>query len=311
MQLLPNDDYTKAFMTKIATGQASPAEQAAFDSHVHEARSLPSIQNLLQRPTFTPLSVHNQLVWPTTTAQAPCPHPVPPTQVPCPGMQYPVPYYMDVEAQKKRRAIMESNEADMADMNRRRLIMIEKEQTQMHYGTPDSTWERCRTRLLDEDPMEWPLTVPMGRHTEFEKLWTSFLAEQKLQRRKSKGLAATLAANQENRAKLFKKATRENAAKYTKPFCNFLTENPTVFHCIDAMKDELKDAGFTELSERDSWAVKPSGSYFVERNGSSLIAFTVGAKYQPGNGAAILAGHVDALTAKLKPISQVTNKAGK
>ncbi|KAI7222023.1 peptidase M18, aminopeptidase I [Hortaea werneckii] len=107
-----------------------------------------------------------------------------------------------------------------------------------------------------------------------------------------------------------KKATPTNSDEYTEPFCKFLTENPTVFHAVDAVKKQLKDAGFTELSERDRWNIKPSGSYFVERNGSSLIAFTVGGKYEPGNGAAILAGHVDALTAKLKPISQVPNKAG-
>lgn len=106
------------------------------------------------------------------------------------------------------------------------------------------------------------------------------------------------------------KATRQNAAKYTKPFCDFLTDNPTVFHAVAAMKKDLKDAGWTELSERDSWDIKPSGSYFVERNGSSVIAFTVGPNYKAGNGAAILAGHVDALTARLKPISTVPNKAG-
>lgn len=108
----------------------------------------------------------------------------------------------------------------------------------------------------------------------------------------------------------FKQATRENAEKYTKPFCDFLTENPTVFHCVAAMKKQMKDQGFTELSEREKWDLKPWGHYFVERNGSSLIAFVVGAKYEPGNGAAILAGHVDALTAKLKPVSQVPNYAG-
>ncbi|KAI5364707.1 Putative peptidase M18 [Septoria linicola] len=108
----------------------------------------------------------------------------------------------------------------------------------------------------------------------------------------------------------FKQATRENAAAYTKPFCDFLTDNPTVFHAVDAMKKDLKDAGFTQLSERDAWKIESSGKYFVERNGSSLIAFVVGAQYEPGNGAAILAGHIDALTAKLKPVSQVPNKAG-
>lgn len=109
---------------------------------------------------------------------------------------------------------------------------------------------------------------------------------------------------------IFPQATRENAAKYTKPFCDFLTDNPTVFHAVDALKKDLKEQGFTQLSERNSWEIKPSGKYFVERNGSSLIAFIVGANYEPGNGTAILAGHVDALTAKLKPVSQVPNKAG-
>lgn len=115
---------------------------------------------------------------------------------------------------------------------------------------------------------------------------------------------------QEDEAARFKQATRENAEKYTKPFCDFLTDNPTVFHCVDAVKGQLKEAGWKELSERDAWKIEPQGKYFVERNGSALMAFSVGGKYKPGNGAAILAGHVDALTAKLKPVSQVPNKAG-
>jgi aminopeptidase I len=114
----------------------------------------------------------------------------------------------------------------------------------------------------------------------------------------------------EDKSARFKQATRENAEKYTKPFCDFLTNNPTVFHCVDAVKTQLKDAGWKELSERDAWKIEPSGKYFVERNGSALMAFSVGGQYKPGNGAAILAGHVDALTAKLKPVSQVPNKAG-
>ena len=111
-------------------------------------------------------------------------------------------------------------------------------------------------------------------------------------------------------ARRFPQATRKNVEGYTKMFCDFLTENPTVFHAVDDIKQKLKKKGYTELSERDAWKIQPSGKYFVERNGSSLIAFVVGAKYEPGNGAAILAGHVDALTAKLKPVSEVPNKAG-
>lgn len=105
-------------------------------------------------------------------------------------------------------------------------------------------------------------------------------------------------------------ATKDNAKAYTKPFCQFLTNNPTVFHAVDALAKELKEAGYTALSERDSWHIKAGGKYYVERNGSSMIAFVVGEKYESGNGAAILAGHVDALTAKLKPVSKVPDKAG-
>ena len=110
--------------------------------------------------------------------------------------------------------------------------------------------------------------------------------------------------------KRLQQATNDNVEGYTKMFCDFLTKNPTVFHAVDHIKHDLKRKGYTELSERDAWKIRPSGKYFVERNGSSLMAFVVGAKYEPGNGAAILAGHVDALTAKLKPVSEVPNKAG-
>ena len=105
-------------------------------------------------------------------------------------------------------------------------------------------------------------------------------------------------------------ATSQNAESYAKPFCDFLTDNPTVFHAVDSMAQGLKHYGFTKLSERDSWRVEPGGKYFVERNGSSLIAFVVGDDYKAGNGAAVLAGHVDALTAKLKPVSKLPTKAG-
>ena len=105
-------------------------------------------------------------------------------------------------------------------------------------------------------------------------------------------------------------ATSQNAESYAKPFCDFLTDNPTVFHAVDSMAQGLKHYGFTKLSERDSWRVEPGGKYFVERNGSSLIAFVVGDDYKSGNGAAVLAGHVDALTAKLKPVSKLPTKAG-
>ena len=105
---------------------------------------------------------------------------------------------------------------------------------------------------------------------------------------------------------------KSDALSYTKPFLDFLTKNPTVFHAVEHFSDTLKAQGFTELSERRSWhdTLHPGGKYFVTRNGSSLIAFEIGRMYRAGNGAAIVASHVDALTARLKPISKLQNKGG-
>ncbi|KAL1892997.1 vacuolar aminopeptidase 1 [Sporothrix stenoceras] len=105
---------------------------------------------------------------------------------------------------------------------------------------------------------------------------------------------------------------RGDAATFTKPFLHFITENPTVFHAVDYFENQLADAGFEKLSVRGDWSSKiaPGGKYYVTRNGSSLIAFTVGGSYVPGNGVAIVAGHIDALTAKLKPVSSKPTKVG-
>lgn len=99
---------------------------------------------------------------------------------------------------------------------------------------------------------------------------------------------------------------------YAKPFISFISENPTVFHTVAYFATQLESHGFTRLSSRDLWTDKLShgGKYFVERNSSSLVAFVVGSNYEPGNGASIIASHIDALTARLKPIPKLQTKGG-
>jgi aminopeptidase I len=124
--------------------------------------------------------------------------------------------------------------------------------------------------------------------------------------------AAVVAAVPEYRPCRLCSVAADEPEAFTKPFCDFLTENPTVFHAVDYFKKKLEYSGFTELPTRDSWAdaLKPGGKYYTTRNGSSLIAFKVGKAYKPGHGVGIVAGHIDALTAKLKPVSTKPNKAG-
>ena len=99
---------------------------------------------------------------------------------------------------------------------------------------------------------------------------------------------------------------------YTQPFLSFISENPTTFHAVETVCKRLESHGFTTLSERDSWKGKLSrgGKYCFTRNGSSVIAFVVGDSYEPGNGASVIASHIDALTTRVKPIPTLSTKAG-
>ena len=103
-----------------------------------------------------------------------------------------------------------------------------------------------------------------------------------------------------------------NVSSYTDPFISFISENPTTFHAVNHFSTQLQAHGFTKLSERESWTTKLSkgGKYFFERNGSSLMAFVVGNNYEAGNGAGVIASHIDVLATRLKPISTLSTKAG-
>ena len=56
----------------------------------------------------------------------------------------------------------------------------------------------------------------------------------------------------------------------------FLQQSPTPFHATQSMLAALESAGFELLREEDTWQLKAGRAYVVERNGSSIIAFTVG-----------------------------------
>lgn len=68
----------------------------------------------------------------------------------------------------------------------------------------------------------------------------------------------------------------------------------------------LNEAGFMELKEEEPYAdiVKPGGKYYFTKNKSTLVAFTVGEKFQAGNGFKIIGGHTDSPNLKVKPRSK-------
>lgn len=55
----------------------------------------------------------------------------------------------------------------------------------------------------------------------------------------------------------------------------FLDNSPSCFHAVDNIKHFLISSGYTALREDEKWEIKNGGKYFVTRNDSSLIAFTI------------------------------------
>lgn len=58
---------------------------------------------------------------------------------------------------------------------------------------------------------------------------------------------------------------------------NFLNASPSPYHAVETAKQALLAAGYIQLSESDSWKdqIKPSGKYFITRNGTSIIALAI------------------------------------
>lgn len=88
-------------------------------------------------------------------------------------------------------------------------------------------------------------------------------------------------------------------------FLEFMNNNPTTYHAVGSLGKFLESRGFVYLSERESWEdkISTSSKFYTTRNGSSLLAFVVGADWKPGCGVALIGSHVDSLAARVKPIS--------
>jgi aspartyl aminopeptidase len=99
-----------------------------------------------------------------------------------------------------------------------------------------------------------------------------------------------------------KEQLRDEAHTATR-LMEFIDQSPEPFHVVRTCIERLEALGFESLFEGDSWAnsLKRGGKYYFTRNGSSIIAFTVGAKYESGRGFKIIGAHTDSPNLKLKP----------
>lgn len=66
-----------------------------------------------------------------------------------------------------------------------------------------------------------------------------------------------------------------NKDLFNRGLLDFIANSPTPFHAVDTMAGMLIKAGFSQLEEQNAWSVAAGGRYFVTRNGSAIIAFTM------------------------------------
>ena len=58
-------------------------------------------------------------------------------------------------------------------------------------------------------------------------------------------------------------------------FLNYINNAVTPFHAVDGLSKTLDNEGYTKLLESDLWEIKKGGKYYVTKNDSSIIAFTI------------------------------------
>lgn len=86
--------------------------------------------------------------------------------------------------------------------------------------------------------------------------------------------------------------------EYAQSVIDFIKKSPSCFHAIKNLSDELKQNGFTELSEKNRWNLSENQKYFVTRNNSSIIAFSI--PKRDFSGFKITASHSDSPSFKIK-----------
>lgn len=81
---------------------------------------------------------------------------------------------------------------------------------------------------------------------------------------------------------------------------DFLYTSPTAYHSVKTVKERLDLNGFSEVKESDKWNLQKDGKYYVIKNDSALIAFTVGNGELEEDGFKLIGAHTDSPGFRIK-----------
>jgi aspartyl aminopeptidase len=99
------------------------------------------------------------------------------------------------------------------------------------------------------------------------------------------------------------------AHKQVQSLLDFIDASPSPWHVVESIEKLLSDCRFEKLDETAPWPLQAGGRYYVVRDGSSVIAFSVGFKPLPENGFKIIGAHTDSPGLRIKP-NAAQNTAG-
>lgn len=83
-----------------------------------------------------------------------------------------------------------------------------------------------------------------------------------------------------------------------KELMDFLDESVTSYHAVRNVEKQLKKAGFQKVEEKEIWNLEQGKSYYIIRNDSSIMAFSIPEKEVKGF--RIFAAHSDSPAFKVK-----------
>ena len=87
----------------------------------------------------------------------------------------------------------------------------------------------------------------------------------------------------------------------SKDLLDFIDQSPCAYWAVENAKKKLLDQDFKPLLLKENWNLEKKGKYFLDINGSTLIAFIMGENKMIENGFKIAVSHTDSPTFKIKP----------
>ena len=86
---------------------------------------------------------------------------------------------------------------------------------------------------------------------------------------------------------------------------DFLYESPTAFHAVGNSEKLLCENNFKKLDLLQKWDLKLGEKYYVKKNESAIVAFTINSNNIEEEGFRIIGSHSDSPTFRIKPNAEI------